>query len=315
MLLLVFLWGADYCLAQSVDPPPAATEYNKSAWKEFSSAEGRFTVSMPGTATLTTQEEAVGPLKIPHAIYTLSTGAASYFVSYGDLPASSTDPALIKRSLDAGRDNALAENPSNKLLSEKDIVLDGHAGREWLVSASPYVFKARAYYVKGRLYQLMLAAPLNVVFNNGRPSADPRDRTDFYDMLSSRFLDSFKLTATQAARGEVDRYLAREKVYGKAGPDYAGGISEAGILEGRALSLPRPPYPRAAIPERASGRVTVRVVVDEEGKVVAAQVVDGHRLLQAAAVKAARDARFAPALLGGKPVKVVGTITFDFTVQ
>lgn len=314
-LLLVFLCGSDYCLAQTFDPPPAAIEYNKSAWKEFSSDEGRFTVSMPGKPTLTTREEVVGELKIPHSIHKLSTGTAAYIVSYGDLPHSTEDPAAIKRILDGGRDNALAQNPSNKLLSEKDIALDGHIGREWFVSASPYVFKARAYYVKGRLYQLVVGAPMNVVFNNGQPSTDPRDRTDFYEMLSSRFLDSFKLTATQGKRGEVERYLDREKVYDKDRPDPAGGVSDAGVLQGKALSLPKPPYPRAAIPERASGSVTVRVVVDEKGKVVAAQALDGHRLLQAAAVKAAREARFAPTLLGGKPVKIVGTITYGFTVK
>ena len=59
----------------------------------------------------------------------------------------------------------------------------------------------------------------------------------------------------------------------------------------------------------------MKVIVDEEGKVIAAQAVSGHPLLQAAAVKAAREARFTPTLLDGKPVKVQGVITYNFVLR
>jgi TonB family protein len=58
--------------------------------------------------------------------------------------------------------------------------------------------------------------------------------------------------------------------------------------------------------------VTVQVTVDETGKVISATAVSGHPLLRAAAVDAARRARFTPTLLTGVPVKVTGMIIYNF---
>lgn len=85
-----------------------------------------------------------------------------------------------------------------------------------------------------------------------------------------------------------------------------------GVLNGKATSLPKPPYPPAARAVRASGAVTVQVLIDEGGSVVSASAVSGHPLLRAAAVQAARGARFSPTKLSGQPVKVSGVITYNF---
>lgn len=60
--------------------------------------------------------------------------------------------------------------------------------------------------------------------------------------------------------------------------------------------------------------MVVEVTVDEEGYVISARAISGHPLLQQAAVKAARQARFAPTRLSGKPVKVRGVITYNFVL-
>jgi protein TonB len=57
------------------------------------------------------------------------------------------------------------------------------------------------------------------------------------------------------------------------------------------------------------------VTVDEEGNVVAAKAVSGHPLLQAAAVDAARQSKFKPTLIEGKPVKVSAVISYVFTLK
>jgi TonB family protein len=85
-----------------------------------------------------------------------------------------------------------------------------------------------------------------------------------------------------------------------------------GVLNGKALSLPKPPYPPAARAVGASGAVTVQVLIDENGDVVSANAVSGHPLLRAAAVEAARGAKFSPTELEGMPVKVSGVITYNF---
>lgn len=88
-----------------------------------------------------------------------------------------------------------------------------------------------------------------------------------------------------------------------------------GVLNGKAISKPQPPYPPIAKAARASGQVVVAIIVDESGKVSSARATSGHPLLQQAAVQAAYQARFSPTLLSGQPVKVSGFITYNFVLQ
>jgi len=85
-----------------------------------------------------------------------------------------------------------------------------------------------------------------------------------------------------------------------------------GVLNGKAISLPKPPYPPAAKAVRAGGSVSVQVLIDENGNVVSASAVSGHPLLRAAAASAARGAKFSPTKLSGQAVKVSGVITYNF---
>lgn len=88
-----------------------------------------------------------------------------------------------------------------------------------------------------------------------------------------------------------------------------------GVLNGKAVELPKPAYPSAAKAVRASGAVNVQVTVDESGEVISASAVSGHALLRAAAESAARAAKFNPTLLSGKAVKVTGIIVYNFAPQ
>jgi len=88
-----------------------------------------------------------------------------------------------------------------------------------------------------------------------------------------------------------------------------------GVLNGKAISLPKPAYPPIARAAHASGTVVVQVLIDENGSVVSANAVSGHPLLRGAAVGAARQARFSPTKLSGQPVKVTGVIQYNFVAQ
>jgi periplasmic protein TonB len=94
----------------------------------------------------------------------------------------------------------------------------------------------------------------------------------------------------------------------------AGTVS-AGVLNGKATSLPKPAYPPAAKAAKASGVVLVQVLVDETGKVTSATAASGHPLLRQSAVQAAYEARFTPMTLSGKPVKMSGTISYNFVLE
>src|SRR5687768_4101327 len=99
-------------------------------------------------------------------------------------------------------------------------------------------------------------------------------------------------------------------------PPPAGGKTiSAGVLDAKAVSKPQPPYPPLAKAARAFGTVNVQVTVDETGKVVSASAVSGHPLLRQAAVAAARQARLAPTLLNGEPVRVSGVLTYNFVLE
>jgi TonB family protein len=92
-------------------------------------------------------------------------------------------------------------------------------------------------------------------------------------------------------------------------------LVEGGILNGKAHSLPAPLYPTAARAARVRGSVPVRVVVDVNGRVTSAEAYGGPQLLREAAEDAALEASFAPTRLSGRPVKVSGTLNYNFSLQ
>jgi protein TonB len=87
-----------------------------------------------------------------------------------------------------------------------------------------------------------------------------------------------------------------------------------GVLNGTAVFLPPPAYPEAAKRMRTQGVVTVDVILDETGKVVAANASSGPAILRDAAVQAALKAKFSPTKLSGQPVKVSGVINYKFAL-
>lgn len=95
-------------------------------------------------------------------------------------------------------------------------------------------------------------------------------------------------------------------------PKPAPKTISGGVVNGKAISLPPPPYPAAAKAVGAKGAVSVQVLIDENGSVVSANAASGHPLLRSAAEQAARRARFRPTQLSGQPVKVSGVITYVF---
>ena len=93
-------------------------------------------------------------------------------------------------------------------------------------------------------------------------------------------------------------------------PPIAGGL-----LNNKALSLPKPDYPAEARAARVSGIVVVQVTIDEYGNVTAARAISGHPLLQQPSVNAALMARFSPTLFMGEAVKVTGVLHYNFVAQ
>lgn len=101
---------------------------------------------------------------------------------------------------------------------------------------------------------------------------------------------------------------------------------KGGVLNGKAVSLPKPAYPDEAKKANVQGVVRVQIVIDENGNVesatavkednseseLASEVADGWAALRTAAENAALAAKFSPTLLSGNPVRVSGVITYNF---
>lgn len=108
---------------------------------------------------------------------------------------------------------------------------------------------------------------------------------------------------------------------------------DQGVLNGRAVKLPKPEYPQAARDAGIEGVVAVNIEIDEQGNVVLAEAdfydqrmhkaEDGTMLeklavdliLRQAAEQAARQASFSPTLLVGVPVRVKGRIFYNFVAK
>lgn len=113
------------------------------------------------------------------------------------------------------------------------------------------------------------------------------------------------------------------------------GEIKGGVLNGKAVRLPKPEYPEVARSAGLEGMVEVAVVIDEAGNVISAVASTEPRkvlktgqspedaemipapdpLLRDAAERAALEAKFSPTMLSGVPVRVKGTIVYNFTIS
>ena len=122
--------------------------------------------------------------------------------------------------------------------------------------------------------------------------ADP-----LYQRLVSLTEDTSKVSENAQLTEALDRYACLMRKTGRRveaeqlearayGPPKPGNVpsaqaddNEKGVLNGTALSLPKPSYPPDARAAGVSGTVSVRVTIDETGKVIRACGIRGHALL------------------------------------
>ncbi|NNE97542.1 MAG: TonB family protein, partial [Pyrinomonadaceae bacterium] len=91
-------------------------------------------------------------------------------------------------------------------------------------------------------------------------------------------------------------------------------VLSKGVVNGRAKHLVKPAYPSHAKTLRIKGKVTIQVMIDENGRVISATSLGGHNLLVPSALKAARATKFTPTFLGDERVKVRGVIVYNFAL-
>ena len=151
--------------------------FTQAEWPKFKSTEENFTISMPGEPRQE-RNSGRGPFGNGHHIYSIESNGVSYTVSNSVFENPPTQPKDIKRVLDFARDVVLTVT-SGKLLSDKDISVEGYPGREVRIEKDKKVWTLHAYVVKGRMYQLM--------------TTEPKAKEQSPD--TAKFFDSFKLLA------------------------------------------------------------------------------------------------------------------------
>lgn len=87
-----------------------------------------------------------------------------------------------------------------------------------------------------------------------------------------------------------------------------------GVVQGNAISQPKPLYPQMARMARVQGSVILQAVISKNGNIENLRVVSGHPMLQQAALDAVRQWRYRPYLLNGEPVEVETQITVNFNL-
>jgi TonB family protein len=214
-----------------------------------------------------------------------------------------------------------------KLQFERNLTLDGRAGKQFKLAVGDALGTARIFETEKHFYVV-----LTLGADETESTADRFQSSFTFDRAGESKVSDKETTTVPPEPRQPPAPLwpvagspnvlatanTSPKAQSQSTPDAPTSadrkIITGGVLTGKTLVKPPPVYPPIAKAARAQGTVTVQILIDEEGYVIAANAVSGHPLLQQAAVFAARQARFTPTLLEGKPVKVSGVIDYNFTL-
>jgi hypothetical protein len=127
-------------------------------WHEFKPDGGRYRVDMPALPKIAiVQVPTGGGASVPMEEATAVVRRVSYIASYVDYPASVTKGAAADVILNQVRKGA---STGNTVRDEKKLQLGRSEGREYtVVQANGNVAVTRIYWVRGRLYQLVVDGP------------------------------------------------------------------------------------------------------------------------------------------------------------
>ncbi len=122
-------------------------------WQSFESEDGRFSVSFPGTPEEQVESVTTAIGTIETQFFVVTQKDMAYSVNLADYPPEVIAAEDIQQMLDGARDGAVS-NVNGELLEEKELVLNGHPGREFKVKVEDedIVVRARIYLVNERLY-------------------------------------------------------------------------------------------------------------------------------------------------------------------
>jgi len=299
-------------------------------WETLRPDGEEFSVLMPKGSTFESSKEPYHKMALNTRMYISSRPAGPVFavVSLSGIksnPALYTEMQRINSYVDAFK-NLFSAKVRKDAIAKLSLVgekpLQGNPGREYRMTISDLAGTAQVFATRKRFYA--------VVYLNTKKD----------DAIQEQFLSSFVLPekfaespatsasqnteappAAQSANATAEAPTAKpqdENTDTKPeDPNHTAGAGKrrpisGGVLNGKAISLPKPDYPADARAAGVDGVVVIQVTVDEQGNVAEARAVSGPAQLQQVAINAALQAKFSPTLLMGEPVKVTGVIVYNF---
>jgi len=98
----------------------------------------------------------------------------------------------------------------------------------------------------------------------------------------------------------------------KVAPPKGPARVSSGVVQGLAISQPRPIYPPIAKAAHVSGAVVLHAVISKTGSIERLEVISGPEMLRSSATDAVRNWKYKPYLLNGEPTEVDTTVTVNF---
>lgn len=320
----VLLFILSSCISALGQAAPATPQ-----WETLRPEGEEFSVLMPKGSTFETSKEPYHKMELNTRTYLHNSKPGPVFaiVSLSGIksnPALYTEMQRINSYVDAFK-TLFAPKIRKDMVAKLSLVgektLAGNAGREYRMTIGDLAGTAQVFATRRRFY--------SIVYLNTKKD----------DAIQEEFLSSFVLPEKSAAppaavaeapavspegpvtKAPADTATAKPNANEEPKPDEAqrpgtepgkrAPIS-AGVLNGKAISLPKPDYPADAKAAGAEGVVVIQVTIDEQGNVSEARAISGPQPLQAVSVNAALQAKFPPTLLSGEPVRVTGVLVYNF---
>ena len=334
LLLTVFAFSA-----RAQKPAEAWTD-----WETLSPDNEEFTVLMPKNKTTEATTFPYHKMELSARLY-LATSSAGPVLAITSLsgiksdPAQYTEFARFNSYVDAFKNFFPSKVRSKETIAKLTLTTSrpfrGYTGRSYKMVLGDLSGSVNAFVTRKRFYAI-------VTLNTKKDDALEEKFLSSFE-LPERAPDTAKITANadanpnavdeankeaknnNGAEGETEQPPTPNK---ENNPNHTEAVNDlpqqkpgqqnqpgqkrppiaGGMLNGKAIYLPIPEVPAG----EATGVVLVQVLIDEQGSVIDAKAVSGPQHLQPAAVNAARLARFTPTLLLGEPVRVSGTLSYNF---
>jgi len=315
-------------------------------WETISPEGEEFTVSMPKNPTTEATTFPYHKMELKARLYIASSpaGPVLAIASLSGIksdPAQYTEFARFNSYIDAFKNFFPEKVRSKDALTKLTLVssrpFKGYTGRSYKLTIGDLNGSVNAFVTRKRFYAIVslntkkdeaLEEKFLTSFELPERQAEPAKTTASNSPQNEQGLndpnaqkpdangrnrapgqaEGGELNPSSPSEGNTDSGVAANVAGGQQQNQQKRGPIAGGMLNSKAIYLPTPEVP----PGEASGVVLVAVVIDEQGNVIEARAVSGPQHLQAAAVNAARLARFSPTMLMGEPVRVTGTLSYSF---